>query len=286
MTLVGFAIVMIIILSGCDKGKSITAVGSSAMQPLVEAASEIYSNEHPGEFINVQGGGSGTGLSQVQSGAVQIGNSDLFAEEKSGIDVKKLVDFKVAVVGIAPIVNKEVGLTDISSENLKKVFTGKVTNWKEIGGADLDIVVLNRAAGSGSRHTFEQWALDNEQPIASQEQDSTGMVRQIVSSTPGAISYVSFYYFTKEIQPLSIDGIQPEDANVINNRWKIWSYEHMYTNGEPTGLTKDFIDFVLSPAVQRDIVPKLGYISIDKMQVERDAEGKTVEVTTSAETAK
>lgn len=286
MTLVGFAIVMIIILSGCDKGKSITAVGSSAMQPLVEAASEIYSNEHPGEFINVQGGGSGTGLSQVQSGAVQIGNSDLFAEEKSGIDVKKLVDFKVAVVGIAPIVNKEVGLTDISSENLKKVFTGKVTNWKEIGGADLDIVVLNRAAGSGSRHTFEQWALDNEQPIASQEQDSTGMVRQIVSSTPGAISYVSFYYFTKEIQPLSIDGIQPEDANVINNRWKIWSYEHMYTNGEPTGLTKDFIDFVLSPTVQRDIVPKLGYISIDKMQVERDAEGKTVEVTTSAETAK
>lgn len=278
LTFIGFTLAIIFVLSGCDKGKSITAVGSSAMQPLVEAASELYSSEHPGEFINVQGGGSGTGLSQVQSGAVQIGNSDLFAEEKSGINADELVDFKVAVVGIAPIVNKEVGLKNISSENLKKVFTGKVTNWKEIGGADLDIVILNRAAGSGSRHTFEQWALDNETPITSQEQDSTGMVRQIVSNTPGAISYVSFYYFTKEIQPLSIDGIKPTDTNVINNKWKIWSYEHMYTKGKPTGLTKDFIDFVLSPAVQDDIVPQLGYISINKMKVERDAEGNTTEV--------
>lgn len=266
------------ILTGCDQGNSITAVGSSAMQPLVEAAGELYSADHPGEFINVQGGGSGTGLSQVQSGAVNIGNSDLFAEEKSGVDANELIDHKIAVVGIAPIVNKGVGIDDISSKDVIRIFTGQVTNWKDLGGNDQEIVVINRAAGSGSRHTFEQWGLNHAESIPAQEQDSTGMVKQIVSTTPGAISYVSFYYLSDDIQPLSIDHIQPTDENVMNNQWKIWSYEHMYTKGEPEGLTKDFIDFVLSDEVQESIVPQLGYIPINKMQVERDAEGNTIEL--------
>lgn len=271
-------VVILFFLSACDRGQSITAVGSSAIQPLVEAAGELYSSKYPGEFINVQGGGSGTGLSQVQSGAVQIGNSDLFAEEKPGIDASELKDHKVAVVGIVPIVNKEVGLTNISSEDLKAVFTGEVTNWKEVGGNDLDVVLINRASGSGSRHTFEQWALDNEESKSSQEQDSTGMVRQIVGNTPGAVSYVAFYYVTDEVQALSIDHIEPTEKNVMTNKWKIWSYEHMYTKGEAKGLTKNFIDFVLSDSVQKDIVPQLGYISVNQMQVERDAEGNITEI--------
>jgi phosphate transport system substrate-binding protein len=268
---------LMILLSGCakwiDRGESITAVGSSALQPLAETIAEEFQTKNAGRFINIQGGGSGTGLSQVQSGAVEIGNSDLFAEEKAGIDASKLVDHQVAVVGITPITNKKVGVSDISMENLRKIFLGQITNWKEIGGVDQKIVILNRAAGSGTRATFEKWVLDGKTAIQSQEQDSSGMVRQIVSDTPGAISYTAFSYVSDDVQTLSIGGVAPTDANVTTNAWTIWAYEHMYTKGKPTALAKDYLDYVLSADVQSGIVKKLGYIPVSEMKVQRDWKG-------------
>ncbi|MBL1229224.1 phosphate ABC transporter substrate-binding protein PstS [Enterococcus sp. BWB1-3] len=275
-----FSFISLVGLSGCaswiDRGESITAVGSSALQPLVETASEAYQNSNPGRFINVQGGGSGTGLSQVQAGAVEIGNSDLFAEEKKGIDADKLVDHKVAVAGITPIVNKNIGVTDISLENLRKIFLGEIKNWSELGGTDVEVVILNRASGSGTRATFEQWVLDGQTAVKAQEQDSSGMVRSIVSDTPGAISYTAFSYVNDQVATLSVDGIEPTDENVTTNAWKIWSYEHMYTLGEPQELTKDFLEFMLSDQVQGEIVEQLGYIPVSKMKVERDWEGNLI----------
>lgn len=268
------------LMAGCaswiDRGESITAVGSSALQPLVETVAELYQAENPGKFVNVQGGGSGTGLSQVQVGAVEIGNSDLFAEERSGIDASLLVDHRVAAVGITPIVNKEIGVDNISLEDLKKIFLGEITNWQEVGGIDQPVVLLNRASGSGTRDTFEKWVLDGEISKQAQEQDSSGMVRQIVGDTPGAISYVAFSYVTEDVTPLSIDGVEPTEENVTTNDWVIWSYEHMYTRGEPESLTKEFLDFVLSDEIQNTIVGELGYIPVSKMQVERDWEGNVV----------
>lgn len=254
-------------------GESITAVGSTALQPLVEAAGEQYTGEHLGTFINVQGGGTGTGLSQIQEGAVQIGNSDLFAGEQKGINAQQLVDHRVAVVGITPIVNKKVGVKNLSTNQLIKIFTGKITNWKEVGGADQSIVLINRAQGSGTRATFEQFGLANHRSKTAQEQDSSGMVRSIVATTPGAISYVAFSYVNKTVQALSLNHVAPTEVNVTTNDWRIWSYEHLYTKGQPTGLTKAFITYVQSPAIQNTLVRQLGYLSPDQMLVERDAKG-------------
>ncbi|MCP9304309.1 phosphate ABC transporter substrate-binding protein PstS family protein [Lacticaseibacillus paracasei] len=268
-----------LLISACNSssqqsGESITAVGSSALQPLVEAAGEQYQTEHLGVFINVQGGGSATGLSQIQQGAVDIGNSDLFAEEKAGIKAKALVDHKVAVVGIAPIVNPKVGVKNVSMAQLQKIFLGEITNWQQLGGKNVPIVLVNRAQGSGTRATFEKWVMQGKQPMAAQKQDSTGMVRQIVGSTPGAISYVAFSYIDKTVQGLSVDGVAPTDANVTTNQWRIWSYEHMYTKGQPKGLTKKFLAYVMSPAIQKKLVLKMGYVPMTQMKVVRDANGK------------
>ncbi|MEE8704249.1 MAG: phosphate ABC transporter substrate-binding protein PstS family protein [Olsenella sp.] len=268
---------------GAAESGTITAVGSTALQPLVEAAAEQYTNDHPGVQITVQGGGSGQGITQIAQGAVQIGNSDVFAEEKLGnaSDAAKLKDNKVAVVGMGPIVHPEVSVDDISLDDLKGIFTGTVTNWSQVGGQDLAITVINRASGSGTRATFESAVLgDTKVPesFRPQEQDSSGTVAKMVAETPGSISYLAFSYFADSFKALSVGGAKPEEDNVEDNSWTIWAYEHMYTAASPDAATQAFIDYMLSDDVQGSLVEQTGYIPVTGMKVARDASGNVTKL--------
>lgn len=251
----------------------VTAVGSTALQPLVEQAAKKFQAKNPNVTVNVQGGGSGTGLSQISQGAVSIGNSDIFAEEKNGVNASKIKDHKVAVVGFAPVVNPDVKVKNLTMSQLQQIFEGKIKNWKQVGGKAEKIVIINRASGSGTRATFDNNVMKGKKSVKSQEQDSSGAVQKIVSSTPGAISYLALSYLTNNLQALSINDVKPITANVLTNKWKIWSYEHMYTTKKANKVTLTFINYMNSDEIQNGLLKKLGYISIKDMKVVKNSDG-------------
>ena len=178
---------------------------------------------------------------------------------------------------MGPIVNKDVTVDDLTIDQLKSIFTGEVTNWKEVGGADAAITVINRASGSGTRATFEAAVLgDTKVPdtFKPQEQDSSGTAAKMVASTPGAISYLAFSYYDDTVKALKVGGVEPKEANVEDNSWTIWAYEHMYTAADPDEATKAFIEYMMSDDVQGELVEAQGYIPVSGMKVEKDASGK------------
>lgn len=258
---------------------SLVAIGSTAMQPVVEEISKEYMAQNAGIQVTVQGGGSGQGLAAAMNDTADLGNSDVFAEEKGKIDPKKVKDHLVFVVGMGPVVHKGVGVTELNQDQLIKIFTGEIKNWKEVGGKDQKIVLVNRPESSGTRSTFAKWGLNGAKEFRGQggiEEDSSGTVKKIVNETPGAIGYLAFSYFDDKVTTLKLDGVEPTNENVYTNKWKIWAYQHMYTNmnGKKKDLEDSFIKFIIKPEVQNGLIAKLGYIPVTEMKVERDAEGK------------
>lgn len=247
----------------CADG-SIVALGSTALQPLVEAAAKAYTTKCPNAKINVQGGGSGTGLTQVFQGGATIGDSDIFAEEAQGIDPKVVVDHQVVVQGFAMAANPGVKVDSLTQDQVISIWTGKVTNWKDVGGNDQKITIINRPTSSGTRATFKKYALkgaSEAQGLALTE-DSTGAVAKAINDTPGAVGYLGLAYFltNKDLKLIKFNGKDPVVANISDDSYPVWSYGHMYTKGEASGLAKGFIDYILSDDIQTTLVPQLGYI--------------------------
>ena len=268
-------------LTGCggnDAGESgssgkITVSGSSALLPLAKDAAKKFKAKNDQVSITLNAGGSGTGLKQVSEGSVDIGNSDVFAKEKlPEAKAAELVDYKVAVTVMAPVVSKEIGtnVKSLTKAQLQDIFTGKVTNWKDVGGLDEAVVLITRPSTSGTRALFTKYALDGKEELSnkSMETDDSGTLVQTVSQTKGAIGYVALSYLMNNntVTPLAIDGVEPTLDNVYNGKYPVWGYEHMYTKGEAAGAVKAFIDFIMSKDYSADI-EKQGYGVASKMKV-------------------
>lgn len=259
--------------SSSDLEGTITAAGSSALKPLVDEASQKFIEKNPNVSITVDAGGSGEGLKQVSEGTVTIGNSDVSAEEKLDADqAKELVDHQVCVVTMAPIVNKDVteaGVKDLSTDQLIGIFTGQITNWKDVGGPDEDIVLVTRPSSSGTRATFEKYALNGnaEAENKSMETDDSGVLLKNVSDTKGAIGYVALSYLVdnKGVDAVSIDGVAPTLENTYNGTYKVWTMEHMYTKGKGSKADKAFIKYIMSDDFAKTC-EKLGYGVSSKME--------------------
>ena len=251
---------------------TITAAGSSALKPLADDAADSFLNDHPDVSITIDAGGSGEGLKQVSEGTVDIGNSDVAAEDKlDETAAKELVDHQVCVVTMAPIVNKDVaeaGVKSLTKEQLISIFTRKTTNWKDVGGPDEDIVLVTRPESSGTRATFQKYALDGNEEASntSMETDDSGVLLTNVKSTNGAIGYVALSYLTGDagVETVAIDDVEPTLENTYSGKYPVWTFEHMYTKGEPNEVTKAFLDYITGDEYGAQM-EKLGYGVASKM---------------------
>ena len=254
---------------------TVSASGSSALQPLVNAAKEKFEANNKGVSVEVSAGGSKKGLSDVAAGAVQIGDSDIFAPN----DLKaQLIDHKVAVVGFAAMANRgpfNEKITALSLADLAKIFSGTVTNWKDVGGQSQPIVVINRAPGSGTRSVFGTIVLGGDKFVESQTEDNSGALVTKLKQTKGAISYLALSFADAELKTFSIKSdagaIEPGSDSITSGSYPIWSYEHMYTKGEPSGSAKQFLDYLASADFQEHVLPTVkGFIPITQMKVTRE----------------
>ena len=265
---------------------SITAAGSSALKPLVDDAADLFNEKYPDVNITIDAGGSGEGLKQVSEGTVNIGNSDVEAAEKldatkaSALEKGKadestkvtmaLVDHKVCVV--TAIVNKVLasGVKNLTKAQLTDIFTGKITNWKEVGGADEAIVLITRPESSGTRATFKKYALDgaSEASNKSMETDDSGVLLQNVKTTRGhnRICNLSYLVSNPGVDTVSIDGVEPTLENTYAGKYPVWTYEHMYTKGNADEVSQKFLDYIMSGEYGKKM-EALGYGVSSKMTV-------------------
>lgn len=250
--------------SGVLEGK-ISASGSTALLPLLKPAQEEFQNKHEKVTVNVAGGGSFTGMNQAAEGSVQIGNSDVNLPDE--YKDKGLVDHKVVVEPFVFITNKENKVANLSQEQIVGILTGKITNWKEVGGDDQQITLIHRAKSSGSRATISDVVLKGKE-FTDQAviQDSNGAVRAAIASTPGAIGYVDAPYADDTVKTLDFNGVKYSAQAILDGKYPIYGYGHMYTKGEPTGAVKAFIEYIMSDEFQNTQVEKLGFIPINKMK--------------------
>ena len=245
--------------------KTISAAGSTALQPLVKLAADEFMAKNAGVQINTSGGGSFTGLNNVASGSVDIGNSDVVVTDE--LKDKGLVDHQVAVAPFLIIVNKDVTVDNLTKAQLTDIFTGKITNWKDVGGKDAKISIIGRAKSSGSRATISKIVMDGKDfTDAAAAQDSTGNLITGVAQTPGSIGYIDSAYLKDTVKALKYNGVAYSVETVANGKYPIFAYEHMYTKGEPTGTVKQFLDYVMSTEFQEKNVEKSGFIPINKLK--------------------
>lgn len=271
-------LVIALLAAGCtqagDGGSTPTAppvttlkvTGSTTVLPIAQVAADAYMADHADADIQVTGGGSSVGVQAIGEGTTDIGMSsrDLKSEEKTRYP--NLVSTTIANDGIAVIVNPSNTVTGLTLAQVKEIYKGDVTNWKEVGGPDEVIVVVGRDSASGTRELFSEKVMDKEDSVATQlEKNSNGAVKQTIAQTPGAIGYVGLGYIDADVRavPIIVDGnpVQPTVENVVATTYPISRPLLMITKGAPSDLAKEYIDFILSP-VGQNIISDEGFIPI------------------------
>jgi phosphate transport system substrate-binding protein len=261
-------VLCLLIGTGAAYGEGIVIKGSTTVLPIAQVTLEAYMKANPGSNISLSGGGSGEGIKALIDKSADIANSSREIK-KPELELAKSknvtpVETVVAIDAIVPIVNPRNPVKNLSIDQLSQIYQGKITNWKEVGGGDLEIVVISRDSSSG---TFEAWGelvlKGAKVTPRAQLQASNGAIVQAVSKNKYALGYIGFGYLDKTVRGLTVNGIEASLKTALSKAYPVSRYLYMYTNGKPKGVTAEFIKFILSSEGQK-LVAKEGFVPLPK----------------------
>ena len=243
-----------------DLSGSVTLAGSTSMEKLANAMNEAFMEKYPNVSATAEFTGSSAGIESLAAGSVDIGDaSRALSDDEKG---QGIVENIVAIDGIAVITDTDNTITDIKSEDLAKVYTGEITNWKDLGGKDEQIVVIGREAGSGTRDAFEELMDVKDSCKYAQELDSTGAVLAKVAATPGAVGYVSLDVLDDTVNGLKINSVEPTEENILAGTYVLQRPFVMATKGELSEQSEQvhaYFDFINSEDGQ-NVIKSVGLI--------------------------
>ncbi len=247
-------------------GNELTIKGSTTVLPVAQVMAEVFMDRNPDVDISVQGGGSGVGIASLIDGTTDIADSSRKIKDKEIAKAKEKGiiphEIVIAMDGIAVIVHPSNIISYLSREQIKAIYTGKVSNWAEIGGEDGKIVVVSRDTSSGTFEAFENLALDKEKvrPDALTTASNQAVVMTVASS-PNAIGYAGLGYLSKKVKPLRVDKVECTRETILSGAYPLSRPLFMYTNGSPEGKIKQFVDFILSEEGQK-LVEEEGFVGL------------------------
>ncbi|HVO66390.1 MAG TPA: phosphate ABC transporter substrate-binding protein [Syntrophales bacterium] len=246
--------------------ENVVIKGSTTVLPIAQASLEAYMKAHSGVNISLSGGGSGEGIKALIDKSADIATSSREIKDKEAELAKSKgvnpVAYTVAIDALTPIVHPKNKVNGLTIDQLSQIYQGKITNWKEVGGDDLQIVVVSRDSSSGTFETWGHLVLNNAKVTPkAQLQASNGAVVQAVSKNRYAIGYIGMGYLNKSVKALSVNGVQASTKTALSKEYPIARPLYMYTNGQPAGEIAGFIKFVMSPAGQK-LVAKEGFIPV------------------------
>jgi phosphate transport system substrate-binding protein len=248
---------------------TINVEGSDTMVNLAQAWAESFQGENPGVMIAVKGGGSGTGIAALINGTVDFADAsrEMKPEEKAQAQANGVnpIETEVARDAIAVIVNPANGVSALSIDQLGKIYRGEITNWKDVGGKNAGIVLLSRDSSSGTYEYFKEAVVgkDNEYAKAAKLLASTQAIVDETSNNPNAIGYIGLGYVNKDVKVLTVDGTAASEAAVLDGSYVLSRGLYMYSNGEPAGVMKAYLDYILSAAGQK-VVQDQGFVPLKK----------------------
>lgn len=253
-------------VAGAAQAETVTVNGSTTVLPAMQLVAEDFMKANPNVTVTISGTGSGNGIKALMDGTTEVAMASRDLKTKEADDLKAhghaAVKFVVAYDAIIPVVNTKNAVKSLTMEQLRDVYSGKIKDWKELGGAAAPIVVVGRDTSSGTHECFQELVMGKTR-VSKRAllQSSNGGVVQAVAGNPNAIGYIGVGYMSKETQALAINGVQPGLESAKNKTWPISRDLFLFTAGEPSGNAKKLIDYMLSPEGQKN-VEKAGFVPV------------------------